>query len=98
MCDACDWWYHIKCVDINCSEYVTGFAKINLIGTNIEIHFLFAAESHTHALSQNTKHLRLNGLVCFYRQLFLMLSNHEGVFHGLCGPERALIRLHGVPN
>ena len=29
---------------------------------------------------------------------FAMLLNHEGAFHGLCGPWGALIRLHGMPN
>ena len=64
--------------------FVTGFAKTDLLGTNTEIHFLSVDESHTHALSKNTKHLRLGGQVCFYRQT---LSNHESAFHGLCGPE-----------
>ena len=27
-------------------------------------------KSHTHALSKGTKHLRLDGKVCFYRRLF----------------------------
>ena len=38
--------------------------------TNTEIHFLPVDESHTCALSRDTKHLRLDGQVCFYRQLF----------------------------
>ena len=38
--------------------------------TNIEIHFLPVDKSHTHALFRDTKHLRLDGRVCFYRQLF----------------------------
>ena len=40
------------------------------MGTNTEIHFLPVDESHTHALSRNTKHLRLDGQVCFFRRLF----------------------------
>ena len=52
------------------SVYVTEFAKTDLMGTNTEIHFLPVDESHTHALSRNTKHLRLDGQVCFFRQLF----------------------------
>ena len=40
------------------------------MGTNTEIHFLSIDESHTHALSKDTKHLRLDGRVCFYRWLF----------------------------
>ena len=56
------------------SIYVTEFAKTDLMGTNTEIHFLPVDESHTHALSRNTKHLRLDlrldGQVCFFRRLF----------------------------
>ena len=63
--------------------FVTEFAKTDLMGTHTEIHFLPADESHTHALSRDTKHLRLDGQVCFFRQLF---SDAEGAFHGLCGP------------
>ena len=50
--------------------YATEFAKTDLMGTNTEIHFLPVDESHTHALSRNTKHLRLDGQVCFFRRLF----------------------------
>ena len=50
--------------------YVTEFAKTDLMGTNTEIHFLPVDESHTHALSRDTKHLRLDGQVCFFRRLF----------------------------
>ena len=53
--------------------YVTEFAKTDLMGTNTEIHFLPVDESHTHALSRDTKHLRLDGQVCFFRRLFPML-------------------------
>ena len=38
--------------------------------TNTEIDFLLVDESHTHALSRDTKHLRLDDQVCFYRWLF----------------------------
>ena len=44
--------------------------KTDRIDTNTEIHFLPVDESHTHALSRDTKHLRLDGQVCFYRRLF----------------------------
>ena len=40
------------------------------MGTYTEIHFLPVDESHTHALSRDTKHLRLDGQVCFFRRLF----------------------------
>ena len=46
------------------------FWKTNRIDTNTEIHFLPVDESHTHALFRDTKHLRLDGRVCFYRRLF----------------------------
>ena len=49
--------------------YVTEFAKTDLMGTNTEIHFLPVDESHTHALSRDTKQLRLDGQVCFFRRL-----------------------------
>ena len=38
--------------------------------TNTEIHFLPVDECHTHVLSRDTMHWRLDGQVCFYRQLF----------------------------
>ena len=50
--------------------YVTEFAKTDLMGTNTEIHFLPVDESHTHAVSRDTKHVRLGGQVCFFRRLF----------------------------
>ena len=36
---------------------MTEFAKTDLMGTITEIHFLPVDESHTHALSRDTKHL-----------------------------------------
>ena len=50
--------------------YVTEFAKTDLMGTNAEIHFLPVDESHTHALSRDTKYLRLDGQVCFFQAAF----------------------------
>ena len=58
---------------VNCNakflllKYVTEFAKTDLMGTNTEIHFLPVDESHTHALSRDT---RLDVQVCFFRRLF----------------------------
>ena len=49
---------------------MTEFAKTDLMGTNTEIHFLPVDESHTHALSRDTKHLSLDGQICFFRRLF----------------------------
>ena len=40
------------------------------MGTNTEIHFLPVDESHIYALSRDTKHLSLDGQVCFCRWLF----------------------------
>ena len=48
---------------------MTEFAKTGLMGTNTEIQFLPVGESHTHALSRDTKHLRLDGQVCFFWRL-----------------------------
>ena len=49
---------------------MTLFWKTDCIDTNTEIYFLPVDESHTHALFRDTKHLRLDGRVCFYRRLF----------------------------
>ena len=49
---------------------MTVFWKTDRMDTNTEIHFLPVDESHTHALFRETKHLRLDGQVCFYRRLF----------------------------
>ena len=50
--------------------YVTVFWKTDRMVTNTEIHFLLVDEYHTHALSRDTMHLRLDGQVCFFRRLF----------------------------
>ena len=49
---------------------MTVFWKTDHVVTNTEIHFLPVDESHTHALSRDTKHLSLDGQVCFCRWLF----------------------------
>ena len=51
-------------------QYVTVFWKTDHVVTNTEIHFLPVDESHTHVLFRDTKHLSLNGQVCFCRRLF----------------------------
>ena len=66
---------------------VTVFWKSNLIVTNTEIYFLPVHESCTHALSRDTKHLRLDGQVCFYRRLLPMLPYHKGGFITCVAPE-----------
>ena len=49
---------------------MTEFAKTDLMGANTEIHFLPVDESHTYALSRDTKHLRIDGQVCFLGGFF----------------------------
>ena len=49
---------------------MTVFWKTDHVVTNTEIHFLPVDESHTHAPSRDTKHLSLDGQVCFCRRLF----------------------------
>ena len=58
------------CVCVCVFVCVTVFWKTDRMDTNTEIHFLPVDESHTHALFRDTKHLRLDGRVCFYRRLF----------------------------
>ena len=52
------------------TAFVTVFWKTDYMVTNTEIHFLPVDECHTHALSRDTMHLRLDDHVCFYRWLF----------------------------
>ena len=59
-------------------QYVTVFWKTDRMVTNIEIHFLPVGECHTHALSRDTMHLRLDGQVCFYRWLFCNAVKPQG--------------------
>ena len=56
------------CADI--IIYVTVFWKTDRMVTNTEIHFLPVDECHTHTLSRDTVHLRIDGQVCFCRRLF----------------------------
>ena len=51
--------------------YATEFAKTYLMDTNTEIHFLPADKSHTHALTRDTKHLRLDGTGPLFQAAFL---------------------------
>ena len=57
---------------------MTEFAITDLLGTHTEIHFLPVNKRHTHALSRDTKHLRLDGQVCFFRQLFSDAVKQQG--------------------
>ena len=51
-------------------KFVTEFVKTDFMGTNTEIHLVPVDENHTHALSRDTKHLIIDGQVCFFRRLF----------------------------
>ena len=78
--------------------YVTVFWKTDRIDTNIEIHFLPVDESHTHALSRDTKHLRLDGWVCFYRRLFSDAVKLRGCLSWPLRPLRGINETAWVPN
>ena len=73
---------------------MTGSGKTSLIATITDIHFLPVRESCTHALPRNTKHLIIDGQVCFYRRLFTDPVKPPGC---ISWPWRVLIGLHGVP-
>ena len=60
------------------------------MGTNTEIHFLSVDESHSHALSKDTKHLRLDGWVCFYRWLFSDVVKRRGCISWPLWPLRGI--------
>ena len=70
--------------------YVTEFAKTDIMGTNTEIQFLLVDEGHTHALSRSTKHLRLDGQVCFFRRLFSDAVKPRGCISWLVWPLRGI--------
>ena len=59
---------------------MTEFAKTDLMGTNTEIHFLPIDQSHTRALSRDTKHLRIDGQVCFFRWPFFRCCKTTRVY------------------
>ena len=58
--------------------------------TNTEIHFLPVDESYTHALSRDTKHLRLDGWVCLYRWLFSDAFKPRGCISCPMCPQRSI--------
>ena len=60
--------------------------------TNTEIHFLPVDECHTHALSRDTMHLKLNGQVCFYRRLFCNAVKPQGCISWPVWPLRGIIK------
>ena len=69
---------------------MTVFWKTDCMDTNTEIHFLPVDESHTHALFRETKHLRLDGQVCFYRRLFFDAVKPRGCFSWPLWPLRGI--------
>ena len=69
---------------------MTVFWKTDRIDTNTEIHFLPVDESHTHALFRDTKHLRLDGRVSFYRQLFSDAAKPQGCLSWPLWPLRGI--------
>ena len=58
--------------------------------TNTIIHFLPVDECHTHALSRDTMHLRLDGQVCFYRRLICDAIKPRGYISWLVWPLRGI--------
>ena len=58
--------------------------------TNIEIYFLPVDECHTHALSRDTVHLRLDGQVCFYRRFFCNAIKLQGCISWPVWPLRGI--------
>ena len=72
-------------------KYVTVFWKTDLEDTNIKIHFLPVDKSHIpHALSRETKHLRLDGWICFYRWLFYKTLKPRGCISWPVWPLRGI--------
>ena len=77
---------------------MTGFAKTNLIGTYIyiyiyiytEIYFLSVDKSHIHALSKDSKHLRLDVQAFFYWRLFSDTVNPQGCISWPVWPLRGI--------
>ena len=69
---------------------VTVFWKTDRMVTNTEIHFLPVDECHTHALSRDTMHLRLDGQVCFYRRLFCHAVKPRGCISWPVWPLRGI--------
>ena len=68
---------------------MTVFWKTDHVVTNTEIHFLPVDESHTRALS---KHLSLDGQVCFCRRLFSDIAKPRGCISCPVWPLRGIIK------
>ena len=68
---------------------MTVFWKTDHIVKNTEIHFL-PIDEHTHALSRDTKHLSLDGRVCFCRRLFSNTPKPRGCISWPMWPLRGI--------
>ena len=78
--------------------FVIEFAKTDLMGTNNGIHFLPVGESHTHALSRDTKHLRIDYQVFFFRQLCSDVVKPQGCISWPLWPLRGTNKTSWGPN
>ena len=88
-------YYTVQFYGSHTSLNVTVFWKTDHLHTKTEIHLLPVRDSHTHALSRNTKYQTIDCQVCFYRRLFADAVKPQGCISWSWG---ALIGLHGVPN
>ena len=70
--------------------FVTVFWKTDHVVTNTEIHFLPVDESHIRALSRDTKHLSIDGQVCFSRRLFFDDAKPQGCISWPVRPLRGI--------
>ena len=69
---------------------MTIFWKTDHFVTNTEIHFLPVDESHTHTLSRDTKHLSVDGQVCFCRWQFSNAAKPQGCISWPVWPLRGI--------
>ena len=60
---------------------VTGFAKTILSHRRSDIQFIDESQSYALALSRDTKHMVIDGQVCFTDGFLSTMSNHENVLH-----------------
>ena len=69
---------------------MTEFWKTDRIDRSTEIHVLPVDKSHTHALFRDTKFLRLDGQVCFYRRHFSDAVKPQGCLSWPLWPLRGI--------
>ena len=87
----CEWWW-CTCIACFVKWYWYCFLRMDLQKVSQIIQKL-----KYKALSKHTKHVAVDGQVCFQRQLLLSLSNHEGALQGLWSQWTALIRICALP-